>query len=266
LLTEKSRVLHERLGWQPPIGWFALDYDSSSLRARRESGAPTCGVRHGRLVLDTATGTEHDLGAITDMPLTVAAAATYNISNLAGAALAAAALGIEPRTIAWVFASFGSDLADNAGRLMQFQVGGVRVVLDYAHNPDGLRGVLQVARQLRSDTGRLGMLLGHAGNRLNKDIEELAYVAAEFSPELIVVKEDEGHLRGRQQGEVPAIILNALLRSGLPESAVPICPSEVDAASLALDWARPGDAVVLLIHASDARVKVLEMLRSRSTN
>ena len=53
------------------------------------------------------------------------------------------------------------------------------------------------------------MLLGHAGNRLNKDIEELAYVAAEFSPELIVVKEDEGHLRGRQPGEVPGIILNA---------------------------------------------------------
>ena len=110
------------------------------------------------------------------------------------------------------------------------------------------------------------MLLGHAGNRLNEDIEELAYVAAEFTPDLIVVKEDEGHLRGRQPGEVPAIILNALLRSGLPESAVPICPSEVDAARLALDWARPGDAVVLLIHASAARVKVLEMLRSRSTN
>ena len=35
---------------------------------------------------------------------------------------------------------------------------------------------------------------------------------------------------------------------------------------LALEWARPGDAIVLLIHSSAARVKVLEMLRSRSAN
>jgi hypothetical protein len=77
------------------------------------------------------------------------------------------------------------------------------------------------------------------------------------------VKEDEGHLRGRQPGEVPAIIQNALLKSGLPAAAVPICPSEVDAALLALDWARPGDALVLLIHSSPARVRMLEILQAR---
>ena len=267
LLTEKSRLLRERLGWQPPIGWFALDYDSPSLRARRESGAPTCGVRAWAPVLGTATGAEHDLGAITDMPLTVAAAATYNISNLAGAALAAAAARhraahdrVGVRIVR--FATSPTTRDDScSSRSAAFTWCSTTPI-----TPTGCAACCKSRRQLRSDNGRLGMLLGHAGNRLNKDIEELAYVAAEFSPELIVVKEDEGHLRGRQQGEVPAIILNALLRSGLPESAVPICPSEVDAASLALDWARPGDAVVLLIHASDARVKVLEMLRSRSTD
>ena len=46
-----------------------------------------------------------------------------------------------------------------------------------------------------------------------------------------MVKEDEGHLRGRQPGEVPAIMLqNALLKAGMALAAVPICPSEVDAA------------------------------------
>jgi hypothetical protein len=42
---------------------------------------------------------------------------------------------------------------------------------------------------------------------------------------------------------------------------VPICPSEVDAAQLALAWAQPGDALVLLIHAGDARARMLEILR-----
>jgi UDP-N-acetylmuramyl tripeptide synthase len=107
------------------------------------------------------------------------------------------------------------------------------------------------------------MLLGHAGNRLNADIEELAVVATEFAPDLVVVKEDEGHLRGRQPGEVPALLQNALLKTGMPLASVPICPSEVDAARMALAWARPGDALVLLIHAGDARARMLEILQAR---
>ena len=154
-------------------------------------------------------------------------------------------------------------MADNLGRLMRFDIGGVQVVVDYAHNPDGLRGVMRVAQKLRAPSGRIGMLLGHAGNRLNADIEELALVATEFAPDLVVVKEDEGHLRGREPGEVPAIIQNALLKTGLPESAVPIRPSEIDAALYALDWARPGDALVLLIHSGAARIRMLEILQAR---
>ena len=29
---------------------------------------------------------------------------------------------------------------------MRFDIGGVKIILDYAHNPDGLRGVMRVAR------------------------------------------------------------------------------------------------------------------------
>jgi len=262
LLCAKSGVLRQRLGWQPTLGWFARNYDHPALVQHRAANGATCGVRAGHLWLSSGDR-EHDLGAINGMPLTVDGTATYNVENLAGAALVATKLGVPPATIAQVFATFGRDLADNAGRLMRFDIGGVKIILDYAHNPDGLRGVMHVAQQLRAPGGRIGMLLGHAGNRLNADIEELALVATEFRPDLIVVKEDEGHLRGRQPGEVPAIIQNALLKTGLPEAAVPICPSEVDAALMALDWARPGDALVLLIHSGSARTRMLEILRSR---
>jgi UDP-N-acetylmuramyl tripeptide synthase len=264
LLAGKGRTLQQRLGWQPRLGWFARDYQRPELVAHRASAGPTCGVHAGRLRLAFA-GVEHDLGDIAAMPLTAAGIATYNVENLAGAALVAAALGIPATTIAQVYATFGLDPTDNAGRLMRFDRDGVQVVLDYAHNPDGLRGVMRVAERLRAPHGRIGMLLGHAGNRLNADIEELALVATEFAPDLIVVKEDEGHLRGREPGEVPAIIRNALLRKGLRAEAVPICPSEVDAARLALEWARPGDAVVLLVHSSVARAAVLEILQAAAT-
>jgi cyanophycin synthetase len=186
--------------------------------------------------------------------------AGYNVANLAGAALASVALGIAPSAIAQVYRLFGADPSDNAGRLMRFDVGGVKLVLDYAHNPDGMRGMLQVSRSLLGPQGRLGMLLGHAGNRRDQDYEDLAAVAAEFMPELIVIKEDEGHLRGRAPGEVPALLRAALLRFGVEEATLVMEPSEVEAANHALAWARPGDVVALLVHSGAARTVVLERL------
>jgi UDP-N-acetylmuramyl tripeptide synthase len=258
-LRAQADALPSRFGRCPPLGWFALDADQPILSEYRACGASTCGVREGRLCLSDG-GAEHDLGAISAMPLTMRGIATYNVANLAGAALAAIALGIAPATIAAEFARFGSSLKDNPGRMMRFEVGAVTVLIDYAHNPDGLRGFLRVADHFRSGGGRLALLLGHAGNRKDADIEELARVAAEFRPDLIVVKEDEAHLRGRAPGEIPRIIRTELLRLGFPEAALPVRHSEIEAARCALDWARPGDVLALPLHSSSARAEVTAML------
>jgi cyanophycin synthetase len=261
-LPAQADALVRRLGHRPPLGWFSIDPDQALLREYRRRGDPTCGVREGRLHLSQC-GAEYDLGPIAVMPLSMGGVAAYNVANMAGAALAATALGITPATIAAVLARFGSNLADNPGRMMRFDVSGVKVLVDYAHNPEGLRGFLKVADHLRSGNGRLGMLLGHAGNRKDADIEEVAQVAAEFRPDLIVVKEDEAHLRGRAPGEVPRIIRAELKRLGFPDSALPIANNEVEAARYALDWARPGDVLALPVHSSSARAAVVEILEHR---
>jgi cyanophycin synthetase len=258
-LTAGVAGLARRFGRCPRLGWFALEADHPRLWEHRAAGGSTCGVRRGRLILNHG-GLEHDLGASASMPLSVEGSAIYNIANLAGAALAAAALGVPPRTIAAVFARFGAAPGDNPGRMMRFTVGGVRVLLDYAHNPEGLRGLLRVAEHVRGGAGRLGLLLGHAGNRQDAEIEALARVAAEFQPALVVIKENEAHLRGRPPGEIPRVIHAALLRAGLPESALPRCASELEAVHRALEWARAGDVLALPVHSSSARAAVLALL------
>jgi folylpolyglutamate synthase/dihydropteroate synthase len=162
------------------LSWFARDADDALLLAHRAQGGATAGVRAGRLVAGLH-GQQEDLGAIDAMPLTVDGSAVYNVANLAAAALASLALGITAATIAAVYARFGAEANDNPGRLMRYEVGGVRMLMDYAHNPDGLRGLLEVARHLRA-SGRLALVLGQAGNRQVGDIEQLAATAAEASP------------------------------------------------------------------------------------
>jgi cyanophycin synthetase len=262
LLRTKASELAQRYERRPSLGWFALDADSVHLQEYRSQDASTCGVRGGHLTLHHLDG-EHDLGAVSAMPLTIGGIAAYNIANLAAAALAAITLGIPPATIAAAFARFGEDPGDNPGRMMRYEFNGARVLIDYAHNPDGLRGFLNVARQLRGGHGRLGLLLGHAGNRQNADIAELARVAAAYEPELVVIKEDEAHLRGRAPGEVPRLIREELLRSGLPESALAMRDSEFEAAQVALAWARPGDVLALPLHSPSARAAVVALVSPR---
>jgi UDP-N-acetylmuramyl tripeptide synthase len=262
LLRTKANELAQRYGRRPSLAWFALDADHPHLLDGRSRGASTCGLRHGRLCLHHL-GSEYDLGPVSGMPLSIGGIAAYNVSNLAGAALAALALGVPAATIAAVFARFGEKLTDNPGRMMRFDVNGTQVLIDYAHNPDGLSGFLSVANQLRGSHGRLGLLLGHAGNRQDADIAELARAAAGFKPDLVVVKEDEAHLRGRAPGEIPGLIRKELLRLGLAESALPVRDTELEAAQFALDWAQPGDVLALPLHSPSARAAVVAILEKK---
>ena len=192
-------------------------------------GGSTSGVRNGRLIVSwtrDSAAEEFDLGAVADMPLTVDGTADYNVQNVAGVALAALGLGIPAATVATVLARFGADPTDNPGRLMRYDYRGAQVLIDYAHNPDGLRGLMNVATRLRR-TGRVALLLGQAGNRSNADIEELAATAARFRPDFVVVKETESYMRGRAPGEVPAILRGAAATRG-PAGNVDRSASERD--------------------------------------
>jgi UDP-N-acetylmuramyl tripeptide synthase len=243
-----------------PLAWFALDFDHPLLRQHREQGGATCGVRDGRLLL-YVDSVSNDLGAVTSMPLTVQGRAPYNIANLAGAALTASALGVPPVTIAGIAAHFGSGRDDNPGRLQRWCFGDVQVYVDYAHNPDGLRGLLEVALSGRGAAQRFALLLGQAGNREDDDIRELVATAMKFRPSHVVLKDiGEGYMRGRAPGEIAALMHGALVALGMPESAIVTCLDEAEAARRAVAWARKDDVVVLPLHEPTARVQAVTLL------
>ncbi|HEY2682991.1 MAG TPA: Mur ligase family protein [Steroidobacteraceae bacterium] len=262
-LCAQAPALERRFSRPFNFGWFS----AGAARAPREllpSASFRCEVEDGRLKLHRE-GAVHDLGPVATMPLTVEGIARYNLANIAGAALAAASVGISPETMRVVLMRFGTDSLDNPGRLMRFEARGVTVLVDYAHNPDGLRGFLAVAEHLKGP-GRLGLLLGHAGNRTDQDIRELARVAAEFRPDFVVVKENEAYLRGRQPGEIPEILATELKRLGVRENLIAAADNEIDAARRVLAWAKAGDVLALPVHSLEARNAVIELLSASSAN
>ena len=198
------------------------------------------------------------------MPLGLGGTARYNLANLAGAALVASALGVPAATIASVAARFGAQRSDNPGRLERWRIGGAWVVVDYAHNPEGLQGLLEVAQRLRGPEGRLALLLGQAGNRADVDIAQLARVAAAARPSRVVLKAIAGYLRGREEGEVARLLAHELASAGVAGDAIAVELSEVEAGRELVEWARHGDVVVLPVHNLEARETLAGWLDQRA--
>ena len=135
------------------------------------------------------------------------------------------------------------------------------MLVDYAHNPEGLAGLLRVAEQLRETRdGRVGLLLGQAGNREDSAIHALAQVAAAHRPDQIVLKDIPGMLRGRAPGEVPGLLRDGLLNAGFAASDLRIELDELEAARQLWSWSRPGDVLVLPVHAAATRLALAQWL------
>lgn len=60
-------------------------------------------------------------------------------------------------------------------------------------------------------------------------------------------------LRGRPPSEVPSLICRALHAAAVEDGRVTLRADEEAAAPELLAWARPGDAVVLPMHAAEVR-------------
>jgi cyanophycin synthetase len=250
LMAAAKRLPHAAAARQ---ALFALEDSHPLLAALRAGGGSTCAVRDGKLVLHHA-GQEHLLGDAASLPLTLGGAARYNVANLAAAALAGSSMGLPLSSVTSTLQRFGSTPEDNPGRLERRRYQGALVLVDYAHNPDGLEQLLSTARALKP--ARLCLLLGQAGNRDDHAIRELAHTAARFAPDRVVIKELPLMLRGRAPGEVPALIRGALLEAGVAPERIYSEPDEETAARSLLDAAQPGDLVVLPVHTREVRERL----------
>jgi len=191
----------------------------------------------------------HDLARVADVPIAAGGAARHNVANAASAAALAIALGAPLAAVRAGLRAFGAGARDNPGRLERFAVGGATVVVDYAHNPDGLAALHAATRALPA--ARRLLLLGQAGDRDDAALDALAAAAWDGGAvDRVVLKELPTMRRGRAAGEVSARLRDALRRGGAPDAVIADAGSEADGVRAALAWARPGDLLVLPLHES----------------
>jgi cyanophycin synthetase len=233
------------------ITWFSLDPGSSIIVNHLAAGGSAVFAEDDRIVI--ASGSERTpLTALRDVPITFGGSARHNVANVLAAVAAGVALEIGAPQMDGVLRRFGRNIGDNPGRANLLEVGGATILLDYAHNPDGMSALVKVAKTLPAN--RRLVMVGQAGDRDDEAIRELARVAWSLQPEHIVVNEMDQYLRGRSLGEVSMILADEFLRLGASKAAISRVGPEVEGVLKALAWARPGDLLVLTVHQDRAAV------------
>jgi cyanophycin synthetase len=228
-----------------PITWFSLDSGSDVLKSHTATRRTAVVVEGDDIVL-VRDGARTPVLRTGDAPFTFGGTARHNVANALAAVAAATELGIPLSAIAEALRSFGKKPADNPGRANLYEVGGARILVDYAHNAHGIAALVGLAQGIAA-TRRL-VMVGAAGDRQDEAIREMARAAAGLQPDRVIVKDAEQYLRGRTLGEVPALLADEFTRLGTPASSISRALSELEGVRDALTWARPGDLLVLAVH------------------
>jgi UDP-N-acetylmuramyl tripeptide synthase len=228
-----------------PITWFALDVQALSVQLARARGEELCVLRDGEL-WHLAAEREVSLGAVARMPLTLGGAARHNVANALAAAAAALALDVPVVAIRRTLEQFGASPDDNPGRLALLTYRGARVVVDFAHNPDGWHALWDALAGVRA-TRRIA-LVGQGGDRDDRALDELADAVWAGRPAIVILKEMPKYLRGREFGKVTERLTTAFLSMGAPATSIRRADDEPTGVQQALDESRPGDLLVLSVH------------------
>jgi cyanophycin synthetase len=216
---------------------FSMEADNPVLLQHLEQGGRATYLQDDAVVV--ADGTRHHaLLRVEAMPIAMGGRARYNIANaLAAAGLMAA--GFDRMQIAAGLSTFVSDGRNNPLRTNVFDIRGVTVIVDYAHNAAAYTALAEMARALLP--GQLVGVVTAPGDRRDSDLLEVGRTCGARFDELVVY-ESQG--RGREPGDTVDLILRGA------EDMVGLSDTlhrelEVGAAvRLGLSLCSPGDVLV----------------------
>lgn len=180
------------------------------------------------------------------IPATIEGKATHNVQNAMFAAALAYSMDKELEQIRHGLRTFDSTFFQAPGRMNQYDEHAFKVILDYGHNAAAIKVVCQTIDRFEV-SGKKTVVLAAPGDRRDEDIRAIAAEAAGHFDHYILKADD--NRRGRDDREVPLMLQQQLIKSGVKEEQTQIISDESLAIETGLQDAQDGD--LLLIFGDD---------------
>lgn len=236
---------------------FSLSTDNEAVKNHILKGEIAIYSDDSRIFISKG-GVELPFIEVKAVPATMDGILRHNISNSMAAIAGAIGLGIPIESIISGLSTFRCDNTINPGRFNIHDINGIRVILDYGHNIDGYRVVIDSLKQMKS--GRLIGIIGVPGDRTDSSTITIGNMCGNCF-DRIYIKEDRDK-RGRESGEIVALLEKGCRMGSIKPSEIFTELAEEKALEKAFLDALPGDIIIVFFEEYQLLMDVIEKMNA----
>jgi cyanophycin synthetase len=188
------------------VAYFSMSEDNPVVEQHCKAGGVAAFCDNGYFTIKKGDW-KIKITKTTHIPITFRGTVDFMIQNALAASLAVFLWGFKTEDIRTALESFSPSPTHTPGRMNLFEFKDFKILVDYAHNPDGLKGIQGFLTSVNASF-YTGVIAG-TGDRRDDDIREMGRQAAKLFDEVVICQEN--YLRGRTREEIAALLIEGLL-------------------------------------------------------
>lgn len=234
------------------VAYFSLDENNPIIVEHCKKGGIAAIYEDGYITIKKGEW-KFRVDKASHIPLTFGGKVTFMIYNVLAATLATYVYGFTIEDIKMNLETFIPSVAQTPGRMNIFEFKEYKVMIDFAHNPDGFRGIKEFMSTVESPY-KIGIITG-TGDRRDDDIREMGRISAQMFDH-IIIRQDK-FLRGRKAEDIVSLLVEGI-RDENPEQSYEYIPKEVEALEHALSLAKKGTYITALSDVIDNAIDLVQ--------
>jgi cyanophycin synthetase len=222
------------------VAYFSLDEKNPVIKDHCQKGGVAAIYENGFITIKKGDW-KIRIEKVTHVPITFNGTVSFMTQNVLAASLATFVWGFKIEDIRLSLETFIPSVAQTPGRMNIFELKDCKIMVDFAHNPDGLRGIKDFLStlEIKRSTG----IISGTGDRRDEDLREIGRISAQMFDDVIICQEK--YLRGRSREEIITLLLDGL-KELKPEIEVQIINKSKEAFDYAVKNIQPGSFITII--------------------
>lgn len=222
------------------LAYFTMDEKNPVVKEHCKKGGVAAVYENGYITIMKGDW-KIRIEKVTHIPITFNGTVGFMTQNALAASLATFVWGFKIEDIRLSLETFIPSAAHTPGRMNIFDLKDFKIMVDFAHNPDGLRGIKDFLATL--DIKRSVGIISGTGDRRDEDLREIGRISAQMFDDVVVCQEK--YLRGRTRENIVTLISEGL-REVKPDINIQVINTGKEAFDFAVNHAEPGSFITVI--------------------